>query len=107
MTAYEMRISDCSSDVCSSDLDRARRLEVEAGQRAGGGLGDVERQQREDAEQPDGGEAGDGRHRAGAETLHDGETAPRDGGYGDPRTEESRVGKERCSTGSTRWETHP
>src|SRR3546814_3124019 len=24
-TAYEMRISDWSSDVCSSDLDRARR----------------------------------------------------------------------------------
>src|SRR3546814_1870884 len=25
MTAYEMRISDWSSDVCSSDLDRAAR----------------------------------------------------------------------------------
>src|SRR3546814_16785133 len=25
-TAYEMRISDWSSDVCSSDLDRGRRL---------------------------------------------------------------------------------
>src|SRR3546814_3674721 len=27
-TAYEMRISDWSSDVCSSDLDRALRLAV-------------------------------------------------------------------------------
>src|SRR3546814_3709123 len=28
MTAYEMRISDCSSDVCSSDLHRIGRLAV-------------------------------------------------------------------------------
>src|SRR3546814_13228661 len=27
-TAYEMRISDWSSDVCSSDLDREQRLQV-------------------------------------------------------------------------------
>src|SRR3546814_17162487 len=28
MTAYEMRISDCSSDVCSSDLSSERRAAV-------------------------------------------------------------------------------
>src|SRR3546814_8659626 len=34
-TAYEMRISDWSSDVCSSDLQIARRLRILlAGQRA-------------------------------------------------------------------------
>src|SRR3546814_8004057 len=29
-TAYEMRISDCSSDVCSSDLWTERRRKLEA-----------------------------------------------------------------------------
>src|SRR3546814_7171984 len=40
-TAYEMRISDWSSDVCSSDLDR-QAIDGEAGgecRRAGGGQG--------------------------------------------------------------------
>src|SRR3546814_17229808 len=32
-TAYEMRISDWSSDVCSSDLNRAATLRAEAAQR--------------------------------------------------------------------------
>src|SRR3546814_4929806 len=36
MTAYEMRISDWSSDVCSSDLDR-QRFELVEGRRAGQG----------------------------------------------------------------------
>src|SRR3546814_2113286 len=31
-TAYEMRISDWSSDVCSSDLEHQRRAEVDRGQ---------------------------------------------------------------------------
>src|SRR3546814_2746830 len=35
-TAYEMRISDWSSDVCSSDLDRSRRA---AGLFAAAGIG--------------------------------------------------------------------
>src|SRR3546814_6646356 len=30
-TAYEMRISDWSSDVCSSDLEKATRLPVQEG----------------------------------------------------------------------------
>src|SRR3546814_12524524 len=30
-TAYEMRISDWSSDVCSSDLDRTPRIEAPTG----------------------------------------------------------------------------
>src|SRR3546814_7528546 len=42
-TAYEMRISDWSSDVCSSDLPRRRELElrlVEPGGGAGAGFGE-------------------------------------------------------------------
>src|SRR3546814_4648891 len=35
-TAYEMRISDWSSDVCSSDLLGAGEREIEAGARIGG-----------------------------------------------------------------------
>src|SRR3546814_1775779 len=44
-TAYEMRISDWSSDVCSSDLQRRARL-LRGGiglSEAGGGGGDVRR----------------------------------------------------------------
>src|SRR3546814_13871719 len=38
-TAYEMRISDWSSDVCSSDLDRPRLRQRDQGLRAGATLG--------------------------------------------------------------------
>src|SRR3546814_19009451 len=39
-TAYEMRISDWSSDVCSSDLDLNRRLrEIEAAPSTSAGVG--------------------------------------------------------------------
>src|SRR3546814_4268159 len=73
-TAYEMRISDWSSDVCSSDLRgglRARRARhaAAAGQQPGGG-------------EPDGG-------------AHQ----PRLVG----RSEERRVGKECVSTCRSRW----
>src|SRR3546814_4080175 len=40
-TAYEMRISDGSSDVCSSDLAGARRRAVHALGRLGGFVGPV------------------------------------------------------------------
>src|SRR3546814_1947425 len=38
-TAYEMRISDCSSDVCSSDLIDPRPAALDEGRRPGGGVG--------------------------------------------------------------------
>src|SRR3546814_4847844 len=38
-TAYEMRISDWSSDVCSSDLDLASRGQRSGADRAGPGTG--------------------------------------------------------------------
>src|SRR3546814_9423402 len=39
-TAYEMRISDWSSDVCSSDLEEHRTRTFRPGYQAHGGLGD-------------------------------------------------------------------
>src|SRR3546814_4123733 len=99
-TAYEMRISDWSSDVCSSDLHPAFRVEQAARsgqehdlvrlqfahQGIGGEIGiDVE-------DLPAGGlaEAGDHRDRAGLEADMD-------------RSEERRVGKECVSTCRSRW----
>src|SRR3546814_6519670 len=78
-TAYEMRISDWSSDVCSSDLrlcQRAHRVVPVPDRRR---------------------HAPDAEGRAGA----------RRGGGGSPcfglRSEERRVGKECVSTSSSRW----
>src|SRR3546814_5034034 len=72
-TAYEMRISDWSSDVCSSDLEaaapRVHRKGVDAGQDARA-------------------------HQKGADHRH---------GKGDHRSEERRVGKECVSTCRSRW----
>src|SRR3546814_8466844 len=72
-TAYEMRISDWSSDVCSSDLERAaRRVGLD------GGRGRRERRQFPAARRDD-----RGRHQY--------------------RSEERRVGKECVSTCRSRW----
>src|SRR3546814_1679835 len=77
-TAYEMRISDWSSDVCSSDLgrqagrDRIRWAALLAGHGGGGGRGPAR--------------LGD----------HGAQDRPR-------RSEERRVGKECVSTCRSRW----
>src|SRR3546814_10788803 len=79
-TAYEMRISDWSSDVCSSDLDDLdrqgiRRQTASRVARVNAGLLDV---------------------------LHD--PADEDGfAVGQAETEERRVGKECVSTCRSRW----
>src|SRR3546814_7924861 len=93
-TAYEMRISDWSSDVCSSDLgaDRLHRGE-------GAGDDGGERLRRPGGEQP--GEVERlaqlvGAHVAGHRL---GAGGPR---LGD-RSEERRVGKECVSTCRSRW----
>src|SRR3546814_6477411 len=90
-TAYEMRISDWSSDVCSSDLSSLGTIDA-----AGKGFG---------AEAPF----------ATVFSMHATKTfAVRQGGfYGwpysywgrnvDPRSEERRVGKECVSTCRSRW----
>src|SRR3546814_3886378 len=72
-TAYEMRISDWSSDVCSSDLCPASPL---PGRGAGPGSGD----------------AG---HGAGGRAVRPGAARA--------RSEERRVGKECVSTCRSRW----
>src|SRR3546814_5784189 len=85
-TAYEMRISDWSSDVCSSDLSPpstvSRPVGPEAGQTIGAGAA---------AAGPDG---VDGQARA------DGESNEERAGA---RSEERRVGKECVSTCRSRW----
>src|SRR3546814_2147524 len=85
-TAYEMRISDWSSDVCSSDLaDRGR---------CGGGGGAGPRQQPAHGW----GCTGRGHLRPRRRGRHIG-----GGRTGDRRSEERRVGKECVSTCRSRW----
>src|SRR3546814_6367252 len=96
-TAYEMRISDWSSDVCSSDLEGADQVlagvgvdpglaadrGVDHGQQCGGHVHD------RDAPHPGGGDkAGEVGRRSTAEAH---------------RSEERRVGKECVSTCRSRW----
>src|SRR3546814_16877816 len=87
-TAYEMRISDWSSDVCSSDLISGQR-----GSQRGGGC-HQRGQRRRLYEHGVGASIAVGiERREGAQdhALH--------------RTEERRVGKECVSTGRSRWKT--
>src|SRR3546814_2878334 len=84
-TAYEMRISDWSSDVCSSDLYRAQSRGGDRGAVAGAsGAADDGAQ----ARQPRAGRLGG---------------ATRNGGVARSRSEERRVGKECVSTCRSRW----
>src|SRR3546814_11857026 len=91
-TAYEMRISDWSSDVCSSDLDgeaaTAPRPDVAAGSaHAGDADEDVDLDELTDAPDPDTG---------GLAQL-------KDAFPGAERSEERRVGKECVRTCRSRW----
>src|SRR3546814_14473217 len=81
-TAYEMRISDWSSDVCSSDLGRAA-VPVRAVPERRSGL-----------------DRGAGGACGGQSARLD---PARCRGIGVPRSEERRVGTECISTGRTRW----
>src|SRR3546814_1348690 len=87
-TAYEMRISDWSSDVCSSDLQR------QAEHRAVVAVDPVDEGCRVAV---DGEPAG---HREG---LLGGEVGVHLRGGGRARSEERRVGKECVSTCRSRW----
>src|SRR3546814_4976629 len=91
-TAYEVRISDWSSDVCSSDLRRGIRAAAAQGGNA--------------AVRPDALEAGDHRHGAG---RHVGEhrRAVDLLDTGAARSEERRVGKEWVRTCRSRWSPSP
>src|SRR3546814_9933286 len=83
-TAYEMRISDWSSDVCSSDLPGDHERDV---QHAGHLLDDDQRAGVR-PDRNDVGEADAGQGREGQE---------------EQRSEERRVGKECVSTCRSRW----
>src|SRR3546814_2630915 len=104
-TAYEMRISDWSSDVCSSDLADLKAVgeRVEVVLEGPGG--------REEAEY-DFVYGADGVHsqvRDGLDIAFEGYVHRREWSIADaelaewPRTEGRRVGKEGVSTGRSRW----
>src|SRR3546814_5154126 len=121
-TAYEMRISDWSSDVCSSDLPRHHPhaemfvQQVDAAQHAEhrrqreAGIDDADRIT---AQQEIRAAMTDQRHADGG--VGDGGPVPplRRGGTGHlallegQRSEERRVGKECGSTGRSRWSPYP
>src|SRR3546814_3234696 len=88
-TAYEMRISDWSSDVCSSDLL------FDADRRGGGDLGRHRRKRRLDTAPRQGRRnPADGRGIGVAALIRH---------PGNGRSEERRVGKECVSTCRSRW----
>src|SRR3546814_10625257 len=98
-TAYEMRISDWSSDVCSSDLVVAQFEDRERRERLG---------HRGDTEQTVGGDPALVDEVLDPDTLHIGEPAVPDdtidhAGNMRLRSEERRVGKECVSTCRSRW----
>src|SRR3546814_7731330 len=100
-TAYEMRISDWSSDVCSSDLDVGM---VEGRQRDHALLGDqaVDLDLGVVLRQPDDARLGpqrlDGGHLVARHQRRHAD---------DARSEERRVGKECVSTCRSRWSRYP
>src|SRR3546814_6932966 len=84
-TAYELRISDWSSDVCSSDLEGlCRRKPVAADLSPPPQPSPIE---------------GEGAYRV----RHNNPLPPCGGGIGWGRSEERRVGKECVSTCRSRW----
>src|SRR3546814_14390824 len=115
-TAYEMRISDWSSDVCSSDLQRlvfpgpraVVLVLVVAGQRRHQqALAAIRAQAHVDVVQPPGG--GHGAEQGNDLLRQPREPAPRVQRARAPRlrggrgSEGRRVGKERVSQGKSRW----
>src|SRR3546814_6383027 len=93
-TAYEVRISDLSSDVCSSDLRADHRAVAAEGSHLGGRRRDARPDRQR---QPDGPGAEFGSRMAG---LSGDEEPGRAAGH---RSEERRVGKECDSTCRSRW----
>src|SRR3546814_3675652 len=100
-TAYEMRISDWSSDVCSSDLfwDARSVLRLQGHVAAGRVLDDLQLAVARLA----------GGHLAVAERRHPvlPRRPPRPGVLVGARSEERRVGKECVSTCRSRWSPYP
>src|SRR3546814_2909062 len=109
-TAYEMRISDWSSDVCSSDLaDRAEQLAEaqhflvqQRPQRLGRGIAAGEAGAAGDQHAVDG-VVGDPLRDRGAQAV----AVVGEQGACVQRSEERRVGKECVSTCRSRWSPYP
>src|SRR3546814_12570210 len=98
-TAYEMRISDWSSDVCSSDLEDSGLVKQHAGE-AGRAL---------EAGQP-GQALGRGRHVLALVLVaarHQEPVHPAPGQLPAERSDERRVGQECVSTCRSRWSPYP
>src|SRR3546814_9105884 len=93
-TAYEMRISDWSSDVCSSDLDGSARPDTADGRIAGAGR--AHRLRAAKAAPAVAAEQSGGTSRRQAPLFRHVAWARR-------RSEERRVGKECVSTCRSRW----
>src|SRR3546814_9424811 len=92
-TAYEMRISDWSSDVCSSDLLEIRVVELEVGVAAAELVLLLPLDQAVLAVEPDHGDDVELEADRGLQVLH----------VHQERSEERRVGKECVSTCRSRW----
>src|SRR3546814_12758983 len=95
-TAYEMRISDWSSDVCSSDLAAGVQALVDADRARGGRA-----QHLRAGQQPGAGAAVLAVAAAAAERVAGRRRSGADGAV--RRSEERRVGKECVSTCRSRW----
>src|SRR3546814_9036405 len=105
-TAYEMRISDWSSDVCSSDLHVIRTTDVDRMVALRIATGRHHRGQMHHAARPVAAEQRDQRRIADIAGLVGHAVAPpvrRDGTDVERRSEERRVGKECVSTCRSRW----
>src|SRR3546814_1469009 len=100
-TAYELRISDWSSDVCSSDLDAATH---EHHQKAGEIRGHPDQRSCDlDTALVQAQVEADIHERQSAQKRDEHVVAAIAGLDQDPRTEERRVGKEGVSTCRIRW----
>src|SRR3546814_7858357 len=95
-TAYEMRISDWSSDVCSSDLLPAAVMVDQGPQRI-----ELQAQAREEAQQ-----RGLDHHAPVADAVVDA-ALEQAADQAERRSEERRVGKECVSTCRSRWSPYP
>src|SRR3546814_12808974 len=108
-TAYERRISDWSSDVCSSDLCRLRGRDLK------GQMADLEERPphgrricglADSTHGPARADAGHDRRRNPRPGRSGGAVQPEDAGNR-ARSEERRVGKGGCSKCSSRWCEYP
>src|SRR3546814_17572670 len=114
-TAYEMRISDWSSDVCSSDLGPYRRRPISMAAARMSDLGDAVYRERAAAQAERGGAARQGEAYRGAAVRplrrrtvqHRADHADAFNPRTDCRSEERRVGKECVSTCRYRWSPYP